>query len=122
MAEWPVGRRGLAILLWATDPKDPERCVTPFFHAAAAAAMEVEVEVFFAARSVHLLTPEGANRATADAMREAVRHGVRFYACSQALQAQGIDRSRVLSEVAGIAGAAAFVARVLDPNWSSLTF
>ena len=47
-------RRGLAILLWATDPDDPARCATPFFHAAAAAAMDLEVELYFASRSVRL--------------------------------------------------------------------
>ena len=48
---------GVAILLWATDPAAPHRLVTPFFHAAAAAAMDVPVEIYFTARSVHLLVP-----------------------------------------------------------------
>ena len=37
---------GVAILLWAADPAQPERLATPFFHAAAAAAMEVPVEIY----------------------------------------------------------------------------
>ena len=30
---------GIAILLWASEPDAPQRLATPFFHAAAAAAM-----------------------------------------------------------------------------------
>ena len=37
------GAAGVAILLWAADPAQPERLATPFFHAAAAAAMDVPV-------------------------------------------------------------------------------
>ncbi|MCO5115047.1 MAG: hypothetical protein H6927_13105 [Burkholderiaceae bacterium] len=36
---------GVAILLWAADASVPERLATPFFHAAAAAAMDVPVEI-----------------------------------------------------------------------------
>ncbi len=46
---------GIATLLWATEPEAPHRLATPFFHAAAAAAMDVPVEMYFTARSVHLL-------------------------------------------------------------------
>ena len=45
----------LAILVWAADPGRPELCATPFYFAAAAAAMDVEVEMYFTARSVELL-------------------------------------------------------------------
>ena len=34
------GVNGVAILLWAADAAHPERLATPFFHAAAAAAMD----------------------------------------------------------------------------------
>ena len=30
---------GIALLLWACEPKSPHRLATPFFHAAAAAAL-----------------------------------------------------------------------------------
>lgn len=48
---------GVAILLWAADPDAPQRLATPFFHAAAAAAMDLPVEVYFSAQSVRLLVP-----------------------------------------------------------------
>ena len=58
----PLGK--LAIMLWATDPQEPHRCATPFFHAAAAAAMGAEVEVYFTGHSVRLLA-----RGVADALK-----------------------------------------------------
>lgn len=124
-------RRKLAILLWATDPAQPQLCATPFFHAAAAAAMDVEVEVHFAARSVLLLVPGCAQRLHAsefesttvyDHMRQAVEHGARFLACSAAIAAEGLDRSELLPELRGRTGATAFVARSLDPEWATLVF
>ena len=48
--EHPV--KGVAILLWAADVAQPEKLATPFFHAAAAAAMEAQVELYFSAASV----------------------------------------------------------------------
>src|SRR5262245_65910604 len=60
MDQWPDARRRLAILLWATDPSVPDLCATPFFHAAAAAAMEIEAEPYFVSRAVRLLVPRVA--------------------------------------------------------------
>jgi uncharacterized protein len=48
---------GIAILLWAADPASPHRLATPFFQAAAAGALEIPVEIYFTAASVHLLVP-----------------------------------------------------------------
>jgi len=121
----------LAILLWAVDPSAPHLCATPFFHAAAAAAMEVEVEVHFAGRSVLLLAQGtaaklygGGDRVTSiyDHMRQATRFGARLYACSDALEAHSVDRALLIPELTGIAGSAAFVGRVLDAEWATLVF
>jgi len=121
----------LAILLWAVDPSAPHLCATPFFYAAAAAAMEVEVEVHFAGRSVLLLMQGAAaslygagDQATSiyDHMQQATRFGARLYACSDALEAQSVDRALLIPELTGIAGAAAFAGRVLDPEWATLVF
>lgn len=122
---------GLAILLWAAEPEAPHRLATPFFHAAAAAAMEIPVEIYFTARSVQLLVPGVAEslRASArhdktvlDAMREAVAHGARFYACSDALDAQGIDPQRLIAECHGLGGAVQFMSRAASLRWRTLVF
>jgi len=121
----------LALLLWATSPDAPQLCATPFFHAAAAAAMDVEVEIHFASRSVLLLVAGVAAKLYASAgeamsiydhMQQASRHGARLYACSDALAANVIERSALIPELAGVAGAAAFVERALDPEWATLVF
>lgn len=124
-------RSKLAILLWATDPAQPHLCATPFFHAAAAAAMDVEVEVHFAARSVLLLVPGCAQSLRAseleamtvyEHMQQAVEHGARFLSCGAAIAAQGLECTELLPELYGRGGATAFVARSLDPEWATLVF
>lgn len=88
---------GIAILLWSADPGCPERLATPFFHAAAAAAMDMPVEIYFSAASVRLLVPAVAvglrassrvEKTIADNLGEAAL-GARLFACSDALAAQG---------------------------------
>ncbi len=60
---------GLALLLWSTDVDTPQRLATPFSYAAAAAAMDLRVEIYFTARSVELLVP-----GVAASLRASPRH------------------------------------------------
>ena len=126
---------GVAILLWAADADAPHRLGTPFAVAAAAAALELPVEVYFTARCVRLLLPgvaEGLRasqaepvphaRTLADAMREALGHGARFYACSDALAAQGLALPMLMPECSGHGGALQFAARAGDARWRALVF
>lgn len=130
MAE-PVAVSGLALLLWAADPADPVRLATPFFHAAAAAAMELQVEIYFSARSVLLLQPGVAaglrasqrhEKTIYQAMQEAVAHGARLLACTDALHAHGLSRDGLIPECSGHGGAVQFMARLADPRWRTLVF
>jgi predicted peroxiredoxin len=127
----PHHAAGVAILLWAADPGTPERLATPFFHAAAAAAMDLPVEIYFTAGSVRLLAPGVAAtlRASArhpktvlDAMREAVAHGAVLLACTDALQAQGLQRDQLIPECRGHGGAVQFMDRAADLRWRTLVF
>ncbi len=122
---------GFAILLRAADPDRPETLATPFFHAAAAAAMDWPVEIYFTARSVHLLVPGVAEalraspthpKTIADAMREAVAQGAVLLACTDALHAQGLDPARLIPECRGHGGAVQFIARTGDRRWRALVF
>lgn len=131
MSFGPDGAAGVAILLWAADAEAPQRLATPFFHAAAAAAMDVEVEIYFSAASVRLLVPGVAAGLRAsprhaktvyDSLREAVGHGARLLACSDALDAQGIAPHHLIPECSGRGGAVQFMARVCDPRWRALVF
>jgi uncharacterized protein len=122
---------GIAMLLWAADPAAPQRLATPFFQAAAAGAMDIPVEVYFTAASVHLLVPGVAEglRASAlhpktvlEAMREAVAHGALFYACTDALNAQGLANVPLIAECRGHGGAVQFMARAASRRWRTLVF
>ncbi|MGC4367575.1 DsrE family protein [Hydrogenophaga sp. R2] len=122
---------GIAILLWASEPEAPHRLVTPFFHAAAAAAMDTPVEIYFTARSVRLLVPGVAaglrasprhDKSVYDALQEAVGHGARLFACTDALHAQGVDPQHLIPECRDRGGAVQFMARASDLRWRTLVY
>lgn len=123
--------QGLAILLWATGPDRPDLCAAPFMYAAAAAALDLQVEIHFAAASVELLVPgraaalpsgQARSRSIADFMADAHAGGARFLACSAALHDRGLAQADLLPWVAGVAGATHFVARSVAPGWRALVF
>ena len=127
--EQPVA--GIAILLWAADPDAPQRLATPFFHAAAAGAMDVPVEIYFTAASVRLLAPGVAQalrpnpshpKNVLDSMREATGFGARLYACTDALRAHGLALDGLIPECSGAGGAVQFMARAADLRWRTLVF
>jgi predicted peroxiredoxin len=130
MAE-PALVSGVALLLWSADPTQPERLATPFFHAAAAAAMELQVEIYFSARSVLLLAPgvaaglhaaPGSPKSIYDYLQESVAHGARLLACTDALKAHGLSHADLIPECRAHGGAVQFMARTADPAWRSLVF
>jgi predicted peroxiredoxin len=125
----------LAILVWGAEPEAPQRCATPFYFAATAAAFDADVEMYFTARAVELLragvaetlrAAEGdvnaAGKTVAHFLREAAALGVKMFACPTAMAAQGLPGSELRREVTGQAGAAAYIGRTLDPGWRTLTF
>jgi predicted peroxiredoxin len=121
----------LAILLWSVSPERPETAAAPFVYAAAAAAMDCEVEIHFAGSAVKLLEPgvaqqmystAGRERSIHDFMRDAAGRGVKFLGCQMAFHAHDLVDRPLIPEYSGAAGAAAFVARALDPEWSTLIF
>lgn len=121
---------GVAILLWSADPSCPERLATPFFHAAAAAAMDARVELYFSAASVRLLLPGVAqglrassrvDKTIADNLREALELGAQLFACADALAAQGVAAAQLIPGVAR-GGAVQFMARAIDLRWRALVF
>ncbi len=121
----------LALLLWSADPDRPELCAAPFVHATAAAAIDCEVEIHFSGRAVRLLVAGVADRLHPSSerevsvlhfMRQAADLGVTFLACAMALKAHVADGETLIPEYGGTAGAAAFVARALDPDWATLVY
>ena len=121
----------VAILLWAANPGNAQLCATPFFQAAVAAAMDAEVEMYFTNASVRLLAqgvaamlpsgPRGRDTVYAF-MQRAAAQGVKFYACSQAMEEYGVSEADWIPEVTGVAGAAVYMSRAMDDAWVVLTY
>lgn len=131
MAQTATQKSKLALLLWSVSPDAPALCAAPFVYAAAAAAMDCEVEVHFAADAVRLLAPGVAThtfpsansaRSVLDYMQDAAQLGARFLACSMALHERALALDVLIPECTGAAGATAFVVRTLDPEWATLVF
>lgn len=126
-----MSKSGVALLLWAADPAEPARLATPFAHAAAAAALELQVEVYFSARAVLLLQAGVAqglrasdrfDKSIADWMQDALDHGARFFACTDALAAQGLTDAELIPAGRRHGGAVQFMVRAADPAWTTLVF
>jgi predicted peroxiredoxin len=120
----------LAILIWAATPDRPDLVLTPLVHALAARALDAEVEIHFAGPAVRWLVDGVADAAYASAakeksvsdfLRELVAEDVRLLACGMA-RAAWVEEQETLIAASRAAGATAFVARVLDPDWQTLTF
>jgi uncharacterized protein len=123
--------RKLAILLWAATPDRPERVAAPFVYAAAAAALDAEVEIHFGGKSVRLLvvgeaakirSAEWSDETVLALMQQAAANGARFFACSTAARAYVQPNEKFIAEHSGSAGATTFAQRALDPEWRTLVF
>lgn len=121
----------LAIMLLTIDPQSPHVCGTPFFQAAAAAAMDVDVEIYFASRSVRLLIKgvaasiypsDNRTKSVYGFMKDAADLGVKFFACGGAMEPCDVSQEELIAECTGMAGAATFVTRVMDDEWKTITY
>ena len=121
----------LAVLLWSADLSAPERVATPFVMAQAAVAMDLNVEFYFTAQSVLLLTPQAGGvlvgfgpeqRPLSAYLTQVHELGVQLYACAQALHAAGLQRTDLVAQCHGQGGAVQFMGRCADPAWRTLVF
>lgn len=121
----------LVIMLLTVEPEQPHLCGTPFFQAAAAAAMGFEVEVFFASRAMRLLVKgvadkiypsDNRSKTVYGFMQDAAEQGVKFFACKGAMDAFALSPADLIPELTGLAGATTFIGRVMDSEWKSLTY
>lgn len=124
-------RNKLAILLWSATSERPQLCATPFVHAAAAAALDCEVEIHFAGPTVRLLVAgvadalrpwPGVDASIYQMMRQAANLDVSFRACAMAMGALVGKDETLIPEYGGTVAASAFVTRALDPEWATLVF
>ncbi len=121
----------IVIILLNTDPQRPTSLGTPFFQASAAAALDLEVEIYFTAQNIQLL-----HRGVADQlypgkhrqksiyafMQDAHKAGVRFYACSGGMDDHELDADNAIPEMDGAKGAAALMSQLVENDTVILAY
>lgn len=123
--------RKLLIVLVNTDPRNPEELGAPFYHAAVAAAMDLEVDVICAATAGKLLrkgvaesirVKPGHDKTVYDWIRDAHRSGARFWACPANLDLFDMTQADLIAECQGMMGAAAMLEKVVSDEYRVLTY
>jgi predicted peroxiredoxin len=123
--------RKLIIVLVNTDPRNGEELGAPFFHAAVAAAMNFEVQVICAATAGRLMkkgvaekltVKPGADKTVYDFIRDAHKHGAKFYACPANLELFDMTEDDLIPECTGLMGSAAMIAQIMEDDCRVLTY
>jgi uncharacterized protein len=119
-------------MLVNADPDIPGTLAPPFYQAAVAAAMEVEVEVYCASRAVLLLRKGGADKlypgsqhpekSVYEFMQDAHEAGAKFYGCAAGVQEHGIHECAAIPELDGPRGGAAFIREAVQEGVVTLTY
>ena len=121
----------IVFMLLNADPGIPATLGSPFFQATVAAAMEIEVEMYFASRAAGLLRQGVAaklypsarhDKSIYDFMQDAHKAGVRFYACGASLAENGLDEASAIPELDGVRGSASFISAAIEEDTVTLTY
>lgn len=121
----------ILIMLLNANPADPTTLGSPFFQAAAAASMDLEVEVYFAGRAAALLRQgvaenlfpgDKGEKSIYAFMQDAHRAGARFYACGGALEENGIEPDNAIPELDAVRGGGAFISATVEDGVVTLTY
>lgn len=121
----------IVIILLNTDPAQPASLGTPFFQASAAAALDLEVEIYFTAQNIQLLHQGVADKlypgkqkqkSIYSFMQDAHMAGVKFYACSGGMDDHELDASNAIPEMDGARGATALMAQLVENDTVTLSY
>lgn len=121
----------LVIMLLNLDLDRPGTLGAPFFQATVAAAMDLEVEIYFAAQTTRLLRQgvaeqihpgEAQEKSVYRFMQDAHEAGCRFYACAGAMGEHGLTLENAIPELDGMRGGGAFIGEVAEDNVATLTY
>lgn len=120
--------RSKMLFVVSTGANEPKKAFTPFYYAAAAAAMDFETTMFFVAEGPSLLQPGVAEnlRSTPEeeplqvVIDQGMKNGVRFQCCS--VSAKVIWKLDTLPEGMEFAGAATLLEAATDPETAILYF
>jgi predicted peroxiredoxin len=118
----------LLIIIANADLSNGDEVLTPLVQATIAAAMEYEVEVLFTGAAGKLAMRDVAkfiqlrgadNKSVLDVMREAKSVGVKFKACTPAIELWGDD---VIDEIDETVGGAYVITETMDDSVVTLTY
>lgn len=121
----------IVIMLLNLDPEVPGTLGAPFFQATVAAAMDIEVDIYFAARTTRFLIRgeaaalyPGAAREKSlySFMQDAHEAGAKFYACAGAMDENGLTLDNAVPELDGVRGGGAFIGEAVEDNVTTLTY
>lgn len=121
----------LTIIMANTDPRNAEEIGAPIFQATVAAAMSYDVEIICTSIAAKLLKKGVADklvmkvgdaRTIYDFIKEAHAAGVKFYCCSPGLDLFDMHRDDLISECAGVVGAAHFIEQIMTGESKVLTY
>jgi predicted peroxiredoxin len=128
MSETPDAPLKRFLFVVTTGVSEPRKAFTPFYYAAAAAAMDHETWMFFVAEGPSLLAPGVADTVRTTPESEPLtsvielgkESGVKFFVCS--VSAKVIWKLDVLPDGMEFAGAATLLDAATDPNTVILYF
>lgn len=121
----------IVFMLLNLNPDHPGTLGTPFFQAAVAAAMDLEVEMYFAARTTRLLIKGEAERLYPGSaaeksvyafMQDAHEAGAKFFACAGAMDEHGLNHDNAIPELDGARGGGAFIGEIAEDSVAVLTY
>jgi len=121
----------LLIVLVNTDPRNGEELGAPFYHAAVAAALGYRVDVVCTATAGRLLrqgvaerleVKAGSGKSVLDFIREAHRHGAKFWACPANLDLFGMTRDDLIPECAGMMSTTQMIVDLMEGECRVLTY
>lgn len=121
----------IVIMMLNANPDIPATLGAPFFQATVAAAMELDVEMYFASRTASLLRRGVAEKLFPGRKREksiyafmqdAHEAGVKFYICGAAMAENGVDDTTAIPELDGVRGGAAFISAAIEDGAVTLTY
>ncbi|AKJ95675.1 MULTISPECIES: DsrE family protein [Thioalkalivibrio] len=121
----------IVIMLLNLDLDRPGTLGAPFFQATVAAAMDLEVEIYFAAGTTRLLRQgvaetiypgEAREKSVYSFMQDAHEAGCAFYACAGAMSENGLTLDNAVPELDGMRGGGAFIGEVVEDGVATLTY
>lgn len=124
-------KKKLLIVLVNTDPRNPEELAAPFYHAAVAAAMDIEVDVVCAATAGKLMRKGVAeairvkpthDKTVYDWICDAHRTGARFWACPANLDLFDMTEQDLIPECKGLMGAATMLENMMSEDCRVLSY